>query len=131
MIREDKVILMTKLASYENNEGKKNMAIGNFFRSDYISWEVLKSIICATIAFAIILVVEITYNFESFMLDIYKTDLLSLGKSVLVKYLIFVGAYGVLTYVIYAYRYSKARKSLRIYYQNLKKVAAMNRDTNL
>ena len=67
------------------------------------------------------------YNFEEFMLDIYKTDLLEFGKDLLVRYAVFVGAYGVLTYVIYSYRYGKARKSLRIYYQNLKKVSAMNR----
>jgi len=28
MLNEEKVILMTQMASYEENEGKKNMAIG-------------------------------------------------------------------------------------------------------
>ena len=92
-----------------------------------ISSVVLKSIICATIAYVILMGVAIVYNFEEFMLDIYKTDLLEFGKDLLVRYAVFVGAYGVLTYVIYSYRYGKARKSLRIYYQNLKKVSAMNR----
>ena len=41
MLNEERVILMTKLASYETNEGKKNVAIGNYFRSDYIGWQVL------------------------------------------------------------------------------------------
>mgnify|MGYP000572594832 CR=1 FL=1 len=36
MINEDKVILMTKLAAYEQHEKKKNMAVGNYFRSDYM-----------------------------------------------------------------------------------------------
>ena len=35
MLNEEKVILMTQMASYEENEGKKNMAIGRYFRSDY------------------------------------------------------------------------------------------------
>ncbi len=30
MINEDKVILMTKLAAYEQHEKKKNMAVGNY-----------------------------------------------------------------------------------------------------
>ena len=34
MLNEERVILMTKLASYEANEGKKNVAIGNYFRSE-------------------------------------------------------------------------------------------------
>ena len=41
MLNEEKVILMTQMASYEENEGKKNMAIGRYFRSDYIAIQVL------------------------------------------------------------------------------------------
>ena len=37
MLNEEKVILMTQMASYEENEGKKNIAIGRYFSSDYIA----------------------------------------------------------------------------------------------
>ena len=53
MLNEEKIILMTQMASYEENEGKKNMAIGRYFRSDYIAIQVLKSVLCATIAYAV------------------------------------------------------------------------------
>ena len=36
MLNEEKVILMTQMASYEENEGKKNMAIGRYFRLSLI-----------------------------------------------------------------------------------------------
>ena len=36
MINEEKVIMMTKLASYESGEGKKDISILNYFRNDYI-----------------------------------------------------------------------------------------------
>ena len=42
MLNEERVILMTKLASYEANDGRRNVAIGSYFRSDYIGWQVLK-----------------------------------------------------------------------------------------
>ena len=35
MLNEERVVLMTKMASYEANEGKKSLAIGSYFRSDY------------------------------------------------------------------------------------------------
>ena len=54
MIDEQRIILMSKLASYEENEGRRNVAIGSYFRSDYIGWQVLKSIISATIAFVVV-----------------------------------------------------------------------------
>lgn len=49
MLNEEKIILMTQMASYEENEGKKNMAIGRYFRSDYIAIQVLKSILLSLI----------------------------------------------------------------------------------
>ena len=50
MINEEKVILMTKLASYETHEGKKDMTVVHYFRGDYIGFQVLKSVIAATIS---------------------------------------------------------------------------------
>ncbi|MBO5208357.1 MAG: hypothetical protein J6B68_03320 [Lachnospiraceae bacterium] len=125
MLNEERVILMTKLASYEANDGKKNIAIGNYFRSDYIGWQVLKSIISATIAFVVVFAMYIFYDFEIFMMDVYKMDLLEFGKNILLLYAGFVGAYAVISYIVYAYRYSKARKSLKLYYMNLKKLSNM------
>ncbi len=125
MLNEERVILMTKLASYEANEGRKTAAIGSFFRNDYIGWQVLKSIISATIAFGVIFALYIFYNFEDFMMDIYKMDLLGFAKQILYYYLGMVGAYAVISYLIYAYRYSRAKKSLRLYYTNLRKLAGM------
>ena len=125
MLNEERVILMTKLASYEAGEGRKNVEIGNYFRSDYIGWQVLKSIISATIAFVVVFAMYIFYDFEVFMMDIYKMDLLEFGKSILLIYAGFVGAYAILSYIIYAYRYSRAKRSLHLYYMNLRKLSNM------
>lgn len=125
MLNEERVILMTKMASYEEHEGKENMKIGKYFRSDYIAVQVLKSVLYATVAFALILGMFVLYDFEVFMQDIYKMDLVSFAKKLLTYYGITVVVYGALSYVIYAYRYSKARKSLKLYYHNLKKLNSL------
>lgn len=127
MVDEEKVRLMTKLASYEKHEGKKNMNIVNFFRSDYIGFQVLKGIISSIISFFAIFVIYIFYNFESLMADIYKIDLMEMGKSIIIIFVATVGAYAVICYVIYAYRYSKARKELKEYYVGLRKLDNMSR----
>lgn len=123
MLNEERIKLMTKMAAYEANEGKKNVAIGNYFRGDYIGLQVIKSIISATLAFLIVFGLFIFYDFEVFMSDIYKIDLLGFGKTVVIVYLIFVAVYALISYMIYTYRYTKARKSLKMYYNNLKKLA--------
>lgn len=125
MLNEERIIMMTKMASYEEKEGKESVAIGKYFRSDYISIQVLKSVICATIAFVIILALYIFYNFEVFMQDIYKMDLIKFAQDILIYYGVTVVIYGSISYLICSYRYAKAKKSLKCYYLNLKKLNAM------
>ena len=125
MLNEERIILMTKMASYEMNEGRKNVAIGSYFRGDYIGWHVLKSIISATIAFIVVFGMYIYYDFEEFMMDIYKMDLLAFARRILSMYLWTVGIYAVIAFVVYAVRYSRAMKSLKLYYMNLRRLTNM------
>lgn len=125
MINEEKVILMTRLASYEANEGKSDISIANYFKSDYIGLQILKSVIAATISFFALFGIYIFYNFEELLQGVYKMDLLGFGKSVIILYLCTVGAYGVISYVISAIKYNKAKKNLRNYYNNLRKLGSM------
>ena len=118
MLNEERIILMTKMASYEANEGRRNVAIGRYFRSDYIGWHVLKSIISATIAFVVVFGMYIYYDFEVFMLDIYKMDVLAFVKRIL-------SMYPVIAFVVYAVRYSRAMRSLKLYHMNLRRLMNM------
>ncbi len=125
MLNEERVKLMTRMASYEAGEGKKNMNIGKYFRSDYIGMQVLKSVISATIAFAICFALYLFYDFEKFMQDIYRMDLLQFAKKLLLIYVVVAVGYGIVSYVIYSSRYKKARKSLKKYYNNLRKLSGL------
>lgn len=127
MLNEQRVKLMTKMTSYEEGEGKKNMEIGSYFRGDYIGKEVVKSIIFGTIAFAAVFAIYVAYDYELFMQDVYKMDLLSFAKNVGITYIKFIVIYSAITYLVYALRYKKARRSLRIYYNNLRRLSAMYR----
>ncbi len=125
MLNEERIILMTRLASYETHEGKKNGAIGSFFRSDYVGIGVLKSVLCASVAFVIGFALYILYDFENFMQDIYKMDLFLFAQNVLTVFLVFVAGYALVSYVVYTVRYSKAKKAQKNYLNNLKKLANM------
>ncbi len=125
MLNEERIILMTKMAAYEAKEGKKNMSIGKYFRSDYIAIQVIKAVISATIAFAVGFALFIFYDFEVFMQDIYKIDLLVFARNVLIYYAVAVVGYGGIVYVICSYGYAKAKKSLKRYSHNLKKLSSL------
>jgi uncharacterized membrane protein len=125
MLNEERIILMTHMASYEMNEGKKNEAIGRFFRSDYIAIQVLKSIVSATIAYGILFGLYVLYNFETLMGNLYQMDLIAFAQDVLIWYAVVVVVYAVISYLMYSFRYFRARKSLKTYYNHLKKLNAL------
>lgn len=125
MLNEERVILMTRLASYECGEGKKNVKIGNYFRSDYIAVQVLKSVVCATIAYAVVFALYIFYDFEVFMQDLYKIDLVAFAKNALYYYGFTVVGYSILTYIVSTYQHAKAKNNLKLYYHNLKKLNSL------
>ena len=126
MLNEERVILMTRMEAYAESEGKKNMQIGRYFRSDYISLQVLKSVISATIVYVLIFGLYILYHLEEFLQDIYKMDLMKVGKNLLLYYVIFTAANGLITYTVYSFRYSRAKRSLKKYYRHQKQLAAIN-----
>ncbi|MBR6256204.1 MAG: hypothetical protein IKR23_02395 [Lachnospiraceae bacterium] len=127
MLNESRIKLMTRLASFEAGEGKRSMAIGSYFRGDYIAKEIVKSIIYGTVAFCIVLGIYLAYDFEMFMENIYEIDLWAFGKAILIRYLITVGVYSAVTYIVYVVRYRRARRNLRIYNNNLRRLASMYR----
>ncbi len=128
MLNEERIILMTQLAAYEVNEGKRNVKIDHYFRSDYIAVQVLKSIVSSSIAFALVFALYVFYDFENFMQDLYKMDLIAFARDVLIRYGVSVVAYGVVTYIVCTYRYSRVKRSLKCYYHNLKKLNSLYRE---
>lgn len=125
MLNEKRVIIMTKMASYERTDGKRNGSIGKYYRGDYIGLQVIKSLIYAVIAFLILGMMYVIYNFNSIMANVYKMDLLAMGKRVVFVFIVILAVYALISYAIYSYRYSKARRKQKIYASHLKQLGQM------
>lgn len=125
MVNEERVKLMTRMAAYESGGHKKNKYIVSFFKSDYISLQLLKSFIANTVAFAIFFGLYVLYDFEVFMKEIYKMDLFGFMKTVLILYAVFIVILSVITYVVSLYQYNRALQGTKLYYTNLKKLSQM------
>ena len=123
MVNEERIKLMTRMAAYEKEEHKKNKKIVSFFKSDYISMQMLKSIVATTITFAIVFGLYVLYDFEVFMKEIYRMDMFEFAKSVIIIYVIFLSIMLVITYVVSLYRFNKALQDTKLYYTNLKKMS--------
>lgn len=113
---------MTKMAAYEKHAGSKNLNIVNYYRSDYIGFQMLKAFLAATISFLAAMAIYVFYNFEEIMSDIYTVDYVSIAKNVGTLFLVLIGIYMILCYILYTTRYSKAKKELKGFYANLRKL---------
>ena len=67
MLNEERIRLMTKLAIYEEGEGKKTIPMSRFYRSDFIGRAIMKSFIIGTILYGILLGIWIIYQMENFL----------------------------------------------------------------
>lgn len=125
MLNKDRVMLMTRMASYEAGEGKKHMNVVRFFKGDYIAVGILKAVICATLSFAMILGLYIYYSFDVFMENMYDMDILAFVRDILIKYAWFTGIYVLITYIVCTIRYNISRRKLKRYFKNLKVLKQM------
>ena len=119
MINQEKVLRMTKMASYEEHGGRKDRAVVGYFRSDYIGKQTIISLIVITAAFLAGLGAYLVFHFSEVMGNIYSMDLVGTAKKILTLYLMAAVLYVAVTYVIYTIRYAKAKKRLQLFLEYL------------
>lgn len=119
MINEEKVKIMTRLAMYEQGEGRKYLPVSKYFRSDYIGLALIKNFFLVTIGYVMILAGLGAYFGEYLMENIHKMDLVRLGFYLIAGYAALLVVYSILTYIQYSVKYYRAKKSVKSYYEEL------------
>ena len=122
MLDKNKIILMTALSVYEEKDGKNDLSINNYFRGDYIGFEVLKGALYGTVAFAIVFAMYMLYDLEMFMVDFYKMDIVKFAQDVLGKYITFLVIYMIISYVVALVRFYFSKKHIIKYRDTLRKL---------
>lgn len=127
MINQNRVRRMTRMAAYEDREGRRDARITGYFRTDYLTRQALITFVCGTVAFLILFAAYALYHFEDMIEKIYSLDLEEFVLLVLLQYALFVGILLAVTIAVYSLRYSKARARQRGYRKDLLQLAARYR----
>lgn len=128
MINEEKVKAMTKLAAYDKYDSAKYTPMTEYFRSDYIGKEMLKSFVYGTIAYIFLAACWILNNADEFLANINRLDYMALGLNLLQRYILFLIMYLLITYIVYAIRYSHGRSKIKNYKKNIHAILKLYRD---
>lgn len=119
MLSEQRIRQMIRLANYENGAGKQDLHLVSYYKTDYIRFEILKTILGISLAFFIILFGVGTYNIEYLINNAVSLNYVGVGTAVLVIYILLVVLFCAITVAISAVRYDEAKKRVKKYYNSL------------
>ena len=122
MLDKKKVRIMTKLSIYEKNMGRHDTRLAKYFRSDYVHYRVLKTLVAVTFGYALLLFMAVVYRSDYLVANAVTLDYATIGRSVLRIYLLLLVVFAVISAVGYFIAYTVSRKRLSGYYNLLKKL---------
>lgn len=123
MLNEEKIKSMTKAAAYEKGPEKKNIEISNYFRSDYMGLQLIKSAIAYTVSFCLIVGIWTMTGTEELMLQLTHADYIQrLLKLLAVLFVAGLLVYEIAVYIYYSWKYRKAAVSVDKFQSHLKKI---------
>lgn len=122
MLNTERIRLMTRLAAYEQGEGKEYMPMSQYYRRDYVGIQMIKTFLYSTVAFCLLVVLSVLYQIDDLEKMLYQMDYYELAKGFVVKYILFVVLYQVIACVVANLRYRRGHKKQKLYYSRLKKV---------
>lgn len=119
MLNEGKIKVMTHLARCEKKENDENFNIMNYYKYDYIRYNLLKTIITATVGYVLVLGLIALYQAEYLIANFVTLDYKAIGAVVLGCYIVLLLLYSVATIVGCSLKYDKSRKEIGHYYKVL------------
>ena len=125
MLNEEKIRLMTKLAIYEQNDGKSDLPTSKYYKSDYLTVKLINSAISMTLGYILLLAVIALINLEKLLSEMVKMDLFALGRNLIIIYVILFVLNMVVTYLVENRRFKKSRTNLNEYNVMLKELYNM------
>ena len=120
MLNEEKIRLMTKLALYEQKEGKKDLPLSKYYRTDYLALKMINSTISMSLGYIVLLATIVLIRVEELLLNLVNMDLAAIGRHALIIYVVLFAVNMAATYFISSYRFKRSRGNLNHYNGNLK-----------
>ena len=120
MINEERVKQLYKIALYEQKEEKKHRQIGQYYKSDYIGKEMMKSIITGTLAVGCFAILWMLSSWEDVLDSINNLEIIETAIQMIIYYGIFMVVYLPATYLVYRARYDAGKKKIKEYTTDLK-----------
>ncbi len=119
MLDQRKVELMTRLAFYEQTDGKEDFKVSEYYRKDYTSMHVICSILWTTIGYGCIVGIAVLLGIEKILDNMSNALIMMLGGIVILGYISLTIAYAIITGYVYNEKHKDARQRVKKYNHDL------------
>ena len=130
MLDKRKVEIMTRLAFYEQTDGKKDFKVSEFYRKDYTSLHTICSVLWVTVGYLCVIGIIILIVLEDLLENLSNGVIMMLGGMVLLGYISLVIVYAIITNHIYDEKHRDARQRVKKYNHNLTRLLRMYEKEN-
>ena len=125
MVNKNKVKLMTKLAFYEQTQGKEDFKISEYYRKDYAGFHTLSSILWVTVAYICIAVLILIEGMETLLAKFSVSLIVTMGAAFVIGYLATVIIFAIIANHVYNEKHKQARQRVKRYNHNLTRLLKM------
>ena len=130
MLDQRKIELMTRLAFYEQTDGKKDFKVSEFYRKDYTSLHTICSVLWVTFGYLCVIGIVILMVLEDLLENMSNGVIVMLGGMILLGYVALIIIYAIITNHIYDEKHKEARQRVKKYNHDLTRLLRMYEKEN-
>ena len=119
---EEKIRLMTRISIYEKNQNMGDLQLSRYYKEDYVKYGCLKTLVATTICYWLCIAAYVFIRFDKVLNDINSMDYFKVIGRLMAGYIISMVVFYIYAFIVYNYKYSKAKPRLIGYNKLLKKL---------
>ena len=122
MLNEERVKHMVKLALYETKYGEEELKTSSYYKKDYISYHVLRSVLLAVIAYVLVAVLLGLAFLSTLMEHLTVRTILLVGVVAIALFVGLLVTYIILPKKLYKRRHARAYHRVKKFKQDLEEL---------
>ena len=130
MLDKRKVEIMTRLAFYEQTEGKEDFKVSEYYRRHYASLHTICSVLWVTIGYLCLVGILVLIWLDELLSNMSNTLIVMLIGMVVLGYVSLVIVYAIITNHIYNEKHKDARQRVKKYNHDLTRLLKMYEKEN-
>ncbi len=122
MVNNRKVRLMAQINMYEENEGREDVKLAKYFRSDYIRLQLLKTFVSVTVGYLLVVAMYLASQLDYLIKEAVNLDYVGMAMTALGYYVVILTVYIGGTIIYCLLHYNASRNKLAKYFKMLRRM---------